>query len=350
MISEPLTSKGIQFYFEDSGVPSAETYTTLVIIHGTSYHSSIFHKLVPLGVERKLRIVLLNRRDYPGSTFTTPEEIAKIQSARDEDQAQILRELGLELAAFLAWYIRQASIPPLGEEGAPGGLTVLGWSSANATGLSAIANLDLAPDEDKELFRTYLRAYISYDAPMYVYGYPVLTDVYHPLRDPSIEDFQERIKRFNVWVSSYYQHPDLTSRSFQGLSQRPPEDPPSDKRPTFYRFTPSELEAVTFPDALTRGEGGLRFMSPAVYKENARKIWYDEGLASMFPRLKVKLIYCKESMVEMVWAAWKMEDDVRGYVEKGGKGRGLEVQAMDGNHFAHWDRPAETMEFFAMLL
>ncbi|TFK54440.1 hypothetical protein OE88DRAFT_1624990 [Heliocybe sulcata] len=327
MISDPIGSKGVQFYFEDSGAPGdAPVYTTLVIIHGTSYHSAVFHKLVPLAAQYNLRLVLVNRQDYPGTTPSTPEELEKARSPSKDDQAEIVRDLGQEMAGLLAWYIRKTGIPPMSEEGEPGGLAVLAWSSGNATGLSAVANLDLLPEEDKDLFRKYFRTYIAYGDPMYVFGYPVSSEIYHPLRDMSIPTLAERVALFNVWITSYYQHPNLASRALSGLTTHPPSKPPPEKKPTLYRLTQDELSEITFPEALTRVEGQLRFVNPDVYRDNAQKIWYDERHAEMFPKLKIKLIWCEESILEMPYGAWSMEED------------------------AHWDLPEETMRLFASLV
>jgi len=165
----------------------------------------------------------------------------------------------------------------------------------------------------------------------------------------SIPTLEDRVALFNVWITSYYQHPDLASRAFSGLTPNPPSDPPPNKKPTLYRFTQAELQALTFPEALTHVDGQLRFVNTDVYKDNARKVWFDEGHAKMFPRLKMKLIWCEESILEMPYGAWRIGADVEKFLESGGKGRSLEMHSLAGNHFAHWDRPAETMELFASL-
>ncbi|KZT27893.1 hypothetical protein NEOLEDRAFT_1167947 [Neolentinus lepideus HHB14362 ss-1] len=238
-LSDPVNSAGVQFYYENSGAPSDEVYIALVVIHGTSYHSgyiplaAIFAKLLPLAAQHNLRLFLLNMRDYPGSMPVSPEEVDKIRSTDLNVNVAILRELGLQIGSFLAWY---------------GSLAVLAWSSGNMTTSATIANLGKLEEDKKARLRGHLRAYVIYDCPSYIFGLSPQPDFYNPFRDPSL-DAKARAEVFSVWVTLYYQHPEPDSGSLSGLSTRAIEDPPPEKIATYHRFSPDEVEALTYPEA-----------------------------------------------------------------------------------------------------
>ncbi len=88
-----------------------------------------FHKLIPMAAENNLRLVILNRRDYAGSTKYTDEELAELR----EGKTEFLQRLGSESAYFLAWFIKTNDIPKIGADGKSGGLATIGWSLGTAT-------------------------------------------------------------------------------------------------------------------------------------------------------------------------------------------------------------------------
>ncbi|TFK53392.1 hypothetical protein OE88DRAFT_1626342 [Heliocybe sulcata] len=330
-LSDPINSAGVQFHYEDSGAPSSAVYTTLVAIHGSSYHSAIFAKLLPLAARHNLRLVLLNRRDYPGSTPVSQDELEKIRSDNLGVNAAVLRELGLQIASFIAWYARTASIPQvqIGVSGEPeGGLSVLAWSSGNATTSAAIANLAELEEEQKACLKGRLRTYIIYDSPSYIFGIPQDVALYNPFRDPSLKDAKAKSDVFNVWVTMYYQHPNPDSGSLSGLSFRGIENPPPEKIATYHRFRSDHLAEVSCPEALMpdKGEGNVRYMPIAVWDENITKLFCDPRGTEEFPDLKIKLIWCRESNPDMPWGAGQL------------KGK------------AHWDLPEETIEFWSSIV
>ncbi|EPQ56342.1 hypothetical protein GLOTRDRAFT_120887 [Gloeophyllum trabeum ATCC 11539] len=341
MISEPVNDKAVQFFYEDSGAPHDGTYTTLLIIHGTSYHSAVFHRLLPLAPQHSLRLVLLNRRDYPGSTRISPKEIVQIRSPRVDEQAAALRGLGLDIASFLAWYARSSGIPKVGADGS-GGISVLAWSSGNAQTSAAIANLGLLEEDKKALLRDYLRGYIIYDSPSYVFGFVQPPDLYNVFRDPSIPSMAQKAAVFNIWVTGYYQHPDPESGCVAGLATRSLDNP----SPTYHRLD----AAVSDPEALQRGEGFVRYMGAEVFRENFERIFTDKREAEGFPGLKVKLVWCRQTNPDIVWGAAQLRKKIEEMEMEGKTYRKLEVHSMNGNHFAHWDQPEDTIQFWSTLV
>ncbi|EPQ56346.1 hypothetical protein GLOTRDRAFT_74957 [Gloeophyllum trabeum ATCC 11539] len=342
MLSDPVNDRGVHFSYSDTGPPTAtsEPYSTLVLIHGTSYHSAIFRPLIPHAPANNLRLVLLNRRDYPGTTPTSPAEVARIRSDDTHVQAEALKDLGVELAQFLVWYVRRARVSDV-QSG--GGIAVLGWSSGNACGCAMLAHLNALGDQEQNVIKKYLKTYIIYDAPCYVFGLPPPPEVYDAWQDPALPTLQAKTQAFNAWVTAYFHHPDASSGDFAGLAKGPVVNPAPEKTPTIQRLN---LAEVTAPDARTRGEGWVQYIDGGVYRENVRKIFRDEKYVGMFPGLRVRLVYCDQTIPEMVWAAHRLKKEL----DEGNSVRKLEIRVVEGNHFAHWDKPEETLRSWASLL
>ena len=96
MPTAPVDNYGTVLYFEDSGPPPGSTdYVTLVLVHGTCFHSgsykfirvpqfgiglttavtAVYKPMIPFAAQHNLRLVLLNMRGYPGSTPYSTEEL-----------------------------------------------------------------------------------------------------------------------------------------------------------------------------------------------------------------------------------------------------------------------------------
>lgn len=104
--------------------------------------SAIFTRLIPLAKEHNVRLILLNRRGYPGSTPYTDEELAGFpaalgKGATEEDVEHAKEKLGLwmkartqELLRFLEYLVRIDGIRPVQRKTNVGGIVVVGWSFA----------------------------------------------------------------------------------------------------------------------------------------------------------------------------------------------------------------------------
>ena len=88
-----------------------------------------FHRLLPMAAPNNLRLVILNRRDYAGSTKYTEAELESLREGRRE----FLENLGLETITFLAWFATTQDIPKLSADRKTGGFVTIGWSMGGAT-------------------------------------------------------------------------------------------------------------------------------------------------------------------------------------------------------------------------
>lgn len=171
-------------YYEDTGAhPESVDYVTVFLVHGTMFSSgtywaflilrydlrcclAIFRQMIPFATHNNLRLVLINCRDYPGSTLYSATELEALSSTDPEKQALSLQARGLEFIEFIRQFIETENIPPLvkNSDGTnrSGGFSLLGWSSGNCQTIPVLAHADLAPENTKKLFDLYFRSYIAY--------------------------------------------------------------------------------------------------------------------------------------------------------------------------------------------
>jgi hypothetical protein len=183
--------------------------------------------MLPFARPNSLRIVLVNRRDYPHSTPLSCAELALIgPDASLEDRAAFFRARGVELANFLAWFACAQDIHPTEEVDGrtSGGMAIAAWSSANNVAMALFGNLDTLPKETLHAIRPYLRTYIHYgatfrtvcirlarsrapriDGPRWAAGYPpVVIEGFHepkPLANAALTE-DERLEQFKVRPSA----------------------------------------------------------------------------------------------------------------------------------------------------
>ncbi|TFK79290.1 hypothetical protein K466DRAFT_668161 [Polyporus arcularius HHB13444] len=258
-----------------------------------------------LGHNYNTRLVLVNRRDYPGSTQYSEEERALIaplhEDARAEDFAKA-RENGLQFMAnrarevygLLEDLVRREHIPPADRVMKTGGIVVAGWSYAGIWMQALLCYVHTFPVHDIDLSR-YVRRVICYDVASVLSGYaPPAQDPYNPLFDPMLAE-DEILGTFSLWVSGYFSHgdsPDMYER------RRPLEHPP----PTASTLRPDDLAACVYAPP---GEAG------------------GSDFNLMFSALSSGLFIGATSSCGGSWVL-----------------RNIQIVTIEkGNHFAHWDYP-----------
>jgi len=180
-----VKNSSLRFSYEVSG-PLGGLYTTLVMVHGTGFHSGkllwrpdgyalvfrrtnvmnvctgIFGPMIPFAAENRVRLILVNRRDYPGSTPFSDAELAELGSSDLETRAKALAQQGLDIGLFLAWLIREENIPPVvvdrdGKQ--QGGIALVAWSLAHTPLAGLLAHADALPADALRILDPCLRAY-----------------------------------------------------------------------------------------------------------------------------------------------------------------------------------------------
>ncbi|KDQ57019.1 hypothetical protein JAAARDRAFT_86452, partial [Jaapia argillacea MUCL 33604] len=206
-----------ELFFTDSGrVEGSDDYTTLVIYHGSAFTGHTFHRLLPLGAKDNVRLVILNRRDYAGSTKYTDEELADLNAG---DKA-FMERLALEVANFLVWFAETENVPSVTPDRKKGGFSVMGWSMGNATPLAVFGHPEVIPKETLAKLELHFRQLILYDPPHLVFGYHQPPEIYDPFTDPDFPTPEAAFNNFRYRVSTYYNHSDPYSLSGLDFSKR----------------------------------------------------------------------------------------------------------------------------------
>ncbi|PBK85367.1 hypothetical protein ARMGADRAFT_1018040 [Armillaria gallica] len=327
----PVDANGTVLFFTDSGPVTGSTdYTTVVIFHGSAFTGHTFHKLLPMAAENNLRLVILNRRHYAGSTKYTDEELAELR----EGKTEFLQRLGSESAYFLAWFIKTNDIPKISADGKSGGLATIGWSFGTATPLAILSHPEVIPTETYDALGPYFRQMIFYDPPHLAFGYDQPLDRYNPFADPDLKTTEAMFANFGYWVSTYYDHPDLASRSPDGLdfSKR-------GTRPSIENMTPDDMKVGFDGETAGRMEFPMYFppMQPTIRQQTETALYDEEAIKKILPKLEIVHQFCTASPWYCAWAFFENKRlapkrPIR-YIEIPG-----------ANHFVHWDDPKAYME------
>jgi len=318
---------GITFFYTDSGPLQDTEYTTLFFIHGHTFHSGIFQRLVPFAPAHRLRIICLNRREYPGSTPYSSEERNAILDGSDTARAEFLHQQGILIALAIDTLILELSLPKT--------VAVACWSMGIIFSVASLASIDRLPESTRERLQAHVKYFFFLDPPFQGLGAPDPPDPYNPLWDDDIPA-EARGPAFGKWVGSYFHHHDLQSRDVSTLSRWAPN---ASKKPTVERMTPEELSSVASFESSARFETVL--VEPAFgtfLAAQMQKALLDSNIREMWGNPQVWHVYGEASIWNSVYASWWLE-------EKAGTSKDIRFKALDGaNHFFMWDEPARTVD------
>lgn len=344
-MADTLLRLGKLAYRDTGAVPGSTNYTTLAIVHGFGWSNGVFRKLEPLAAQYNARLVLINRRDFPGSEPYDADERAELARTQDggpdaiEVMQRFMANRAHELHDFLAAFIARAGIPRA--DGARGGLVLVGWSFGSTFVTAFLQALGALPAAHGVALRDYLRRIVLYDPPCHSLGIALPADKYHPLEDETIPPL-ERPLAFSRWVTGYYSHGD----SPDALERRTPV---ADPRPSILNFAPAELAQV-FHEGPT-GPGGsdlallmvgiasglnARMKDDGFYPADGEDAWRDT---------EIRYLWCDRSVYEMPWGTWALRRELDAHRQAGRRMRNVTMVCLPGaNHFAHWDTPERLLK------
>ncbi|THH08247.1 hypothetical protein EW145_g2822 [Phellinidium pouzarii] len=345
----PIDDSGNSLFYEDSGIPSgAETdYTTLIVVHGTAFHAAVFKRLIPIAPRYQIRLVLVNRRDYPNSSPYSDEDLELIKGSSEVTHTEFAKARGAEFATFIKHFAERERIPPTSLDRKSGGVVLMAWSSGNSYTIPLLAFADSISASIRESIQPFLRSLMIFDVPRWVLGPPPLDYGSGVLRDESLS-LEERARRFNEWVSAYYTHTSVTSRDINDLQLYPVA---GSRAGTTETMSADERRELTHYAAVPRSEIAARTAAPEIYAERVRRALFDDELAKYLPGCGVDVVWCERSTWASIDAAWGFEKLKEKADEQGIRGRPLRMFMMPGaNHFPHWDEPEKAMAFFANVI
>lgn len=164
--------KDVEFHYTDSGPIPNTPYTTVIIIHGHTFHNGtllelyrsyklltqtiigIFQRTLPIASAHSLRVICVNRREYPGSSPYTAEELRVIAHGCDAERKEFLHQEGILFALFIDGLIQQLSLPK------EGGVAVAGWSLGTVLSFGVLSSIHDLPEDTQGRLKTYIRSFI----------------------------------------------------------------------------------------------------------------------------------------------------------------------------------------------
>jgi hypothetical protein len=132
----------------------------------------VFRPLFPHASSKRLRIIYVNQREYPGSSPLNERELANLSSNDPERQSASVRDQALELATFIARFIETEHIPaPKCIDGKTvGGISILGWSQGNVLLFGLLAHASALDSHTNSLLERYMRTPIVYGKHLHPYN------------------------------------------------------------------------------------------------------------------------------------------------------------------------------------
>ncbi|OSD07585.1 alpha/beta-hydrolase [Trametes coccinea BRFM310] len=369
MPTAPVDENGTVLFYEDAGPPAGSTdYVTVVLIHGTCFHGAVYRPMIPFAAQHNLRLVMLNLRGYPGSTEYSHEDFEQLRGPSHEQQEMSIAARGIEIAAFLRWFIETNGIPPIKDTpggSRSGGLSLLAWSGGNCHALAMFAHIDKISAETRSLLDAYLRTFIAFDPPGSAIGYAVPPSLTAAIPQWDLSATVDEIAAiFAIGVSSYY-----PSYTMPATIDPPPifdpspvpldkssENPDPKYTPTSQKMPPEVLRSLMHPSIMGDHLRLMWKLEADVLKSNLRRAIFDcrfdDGTGSvkkLWPNTRVHLVLCDMTYVSCAWGAtviWleyqKANPEHR---------RDLEFHKLEGvNHFVHWEEPERFTTFLANIV
>ncbi|KAJ6474061.1 hypothetical protein C8R47DRAFT_1221308 [Mycena vitilis] len=330
-----LTLKsGVVFFYTDSGtVPGSNDYKTLVMIHGHTFHSGTFQRLNPLAQPNSLRIISVNRREYPGSSPYSTEELRIFSEGDDAERASLLEQQGRDLAMFIYQLIIELPIPKTG------GIAIIAWSLGGLFLLSLIAVVETLPAAVRQQLTAFVQTVVLLQCPSVALGLPTPSDWLIPHTDPAIAPEARGIV-FAKWVSAHFVHGDLSTHDINILTYNN-TDPL--KVSTFETLKPEELAEMTDLGPADKYDNiiGLPPFASTVSRQTGKAL-FDVTVRRAWSGTRFWNIYGSAEPWPVLYGAWFLED-------KSGALHNPELsincKVIDGsNHFLVWEDPAKAID------
>lgn len=333
----------ISLFYQDSGVPPAfnSSYTTIFAIHGLSFAGGIWSKAAEVGRTKGLRFVMLNRRGYNGSTPFSEQDIQICTNGTDDQKTQFVKDRGLEILTFITKFNQQNPIPQIPPTGKGGGFAILGWSAGAAFATAAIANVDALPTADQALFTNNLRAHIAQEPASISYGQTPPPKTWSPQIDTSVP-VSAQIPMFKVWITSFFNHGDLSTRDPNVLEYFVPA---FNRTPVMYNMTQADQDAIIDPSNEDTFETPFVLNSLPQLSAVYMKAYFDKGTKALLPHLKTTYVTGDTTASFGIAAMWATQDD---NTKKGGDAHFIVVPG--ANHFLHWIDPQTAVNVYLQAL
>ncbi|KAJ7039386.1 Alpha/Beta hydrolase protein [Mycena alexandri] len=332
---------GVVFFYTDTGAVTTGDYTTVVIIHGHTFHSGTFQRLNPFAESNSLRIISVNRREYPGSSPYSSEDLTIFAEGTDAERLTLLEQQGHDLAMFVDGLIMLQSTSNTG------GIALVGWSMGTTFLLPLIASVDTLPIATRERLSAQVHSVILLQSPSLALGLTSPPGLLIPHTDPDIAP-ESRGPAFAKWVSSYFLHGDLSTHNVNQLTY---SNIDSQRVPTIETLRPEELFGMTdfAPGDKYDSIVGLSPFAGPVFKQTTKAL-FDPTVRKLWNGARFWNVYGNAEPWNIIYTAWFLEEQLRA---ANCPELVINFKVMDGsNHFLVWEDPErainELKECFAV--
>lgn len=130
---------------------------------------------MPLCSADNVRLVLINRRLYAGSSAYSPAELKDLVHGRKV----FMERLGAQVGKFLLWFVEDQALPSVSVDGKTGGLVLMGWSMGCTLVLAFLGHPEAIQNSTYTELETYLRKVVLFGAYRVTRAAHVLEDMIH---------------------------------------------------------------------------------------------------------------------------------------------------------------------------
>jgi len=314
----------IEFAYHDSGAPPNKSeYKAIILIHGHTYHSGTFKVMLQRANEFGFRIILPNRRLYPGSTPLTKEEVDAVQPGKPVGElADAYMKHGEHLLMFVNNVIKEHNL---------GSVILSGWSLGTGFLSVTVASIVNLSEEIQANLRKTVKTIVWWDPSAGVIGInDPPTGGWTPLYDETLTP-EERGQAFGQWLSQYFPHKDVDKRDCHNFIYKITSPT---KTPTFTGMPFEEFLTMVDFTAGVNGDSnfGDRHFLPVniIIRDRA---FFDSKVRAAWGNIPFNVIYGEESPYNVLWAAWQLDEIAKQ------RGMPLATKGMPGsNHFAMHDQ------------
>lgn len=125
-----------------------------------------FSKISPLAASHGLRIICVNRREYPGSSPFSAEELKVMNEGCNVERAKLLNEQGILLCLLLDRLIETLSLPK------EGGITISSWSMGCIFAIAMLTAINNLPEDVGERLKGHVHKLL-------LWGTRIIPKTYH---------------------------------------------------------------------------------------------------------------------------------------------------------------------------
>ncbi|EKM76772.1 hypothetical protein AGABI1DRAFT_115646 [Agaricus bisporus var. burnettii JB137-S8] len=334
-LSVAKLANGVEMAYLDSGpVPDSNDFVTIVWVHGFLFNAYSIERLLPFAHQCNIRLIIVMRRDYPGSSRYTDEEMV----LATENPELFFSRAGVLYLQFMHHILKNTSVCKPTMDRSKGGICLAGWSLGNSFAMCALCENELVDKKVYDDLEPYFTAYIFIEPPTVALGVRRSGEenMYDPLRA------KDGMENFRLWITSYFNHPSPWDGTLTKLDQHGN----SGRIPSISTWTDAEIERWL-------SNSGLRSDS-LVMLNDVSQSWLTKmsneiflGKPKVFPDLRIEYL-CGSATCWYCVLPWDTFSTKRAELSRKGEDtdlRRVKFTLIPGNnHFMHTDAPEDFMK------